>query len=302
MSPKPGQKTVLVTGCTPGGIGHAVALEYHKQGLYVIATARRPEALKELTDKGLAAVALEVTDADSIAACKDEVAKLTGGKLDILVNNAGRSHTIPATDIDLPDVRQTFETNVFSVMAMVQAFAPLLIAARGLIVNIASLSSVTPYVFGAVYCATKGAVVAYSRTLRQELRPFGVRVMIVMAGTVRSNAAAQKMRSLPADSIYQRIRDVFEWRLNYSQNNNTEDTPTFARKLVRSSLRPEFPMILRSWLGRPDWFWAGGQAGTFWIGSYFGEWLIDMVCWRKFKLGRLEAILKKETSEAKKLK
>lgn len=59
--------------------------------------------------------------------------------------NSGLTHVIPATDISMPEVRQTFETNVFGVMAMVQAFAPLLIAARGLIVNVASLAALTPY-------------------------------------------------------------------------------------------------------------------------------------------------------------
>ena len=155
------------------------------EGLHVIATARNASVLAELGELGMSTLALDVTKADSIATCHDEVARITGGTLDILVNNAGRTHTHPATDIDLDDVRETFETNVFGVMAMCAAFADLLIAARGLIVNIASLAAVTPYVFGSVYCASKGAVVSYSRTLRVELQPFGVRVMVAMAGTVR---------------------------------------------------------------------------------------------------------------------
>lgn len=93
--------------------------EFHARGLYVIATGRRPEVLKELSDIGVSAVALDVTNAESIAECKRQVTELTGGRLDILVNNGGVSHTIPATDIDLDEVRATFETNVFSVMAMV---------------------------------------------------------------------------------------------------------------------------------------------------------------------------------------
>ena len=90
--------------------------------------------------------------------------------------NRGRTHTHPALDISLPDVRNTFETNVFAIMAMVQAFIDQLAAAKGLIINISSLSSITPYLFGSVYCATKAAINAYSRTLRLELAPLGVRV------------------------------------------------------------------------------------------------------------------------------
>ncbi|KAI1084848.1 NAD(P)-binding protein [Whalleya microplaca] len=299
--PKPGQKTVLVTGCTPGGIGHGICLEYHRQGLHVIATARRPEVLAELGALGMSTVALDVTDSDSIKKCHGEVANITGGKLDILVNNAGRTHTHPATDISLPDVRQTFETNVFSIMAMVQAFVDQLIAAKGLIINISSLSSLTPYVFGSVYCASKAAVVGYSRTLRMELAPFGVRVMVSMTGTVKSNTASQAHRVLPDTSLYKAAQKIFEWRLVFSQNDSTMSTDAFARKLVTDSLRPERPAILRRWFGRPDWFWAGGLAGLVWLGSCVGEWIVDATSWRKFRMDEIIRLVE-EDQRQKKLK
>ncbi|KAI1633848.1 hypothetical protein F4809DRAFT_621590 [Biscogniauxia mediterranea] len=299
--PKPGQKTVLVTGCTPGGIGHAICLEYHRQGLHVIATARRPEVLSEMADMGMSTVALDVTDAESIKKCHEEVAEITGGKLDILVNNAGRKHTHPATDISLPDVRATFETNVFSIMAMVQAFVGQLIAAKGLIVNISSLSSVTPYLFASVYCASKAAISAYSRTLRLELAPFGVRVMVSVTGTVKSNSAAQPLRALPDDSLYRPVQHVFDWLHVFSQNNSTMDTTRFARKLVADSLRPEAPLWLRTWFGRPDWLWYGGKWLPVWIGHTLGEWIVDSVCWRVFRMPEILKALSGE-AEGKKLK
>ncbi|KAI1117636.1 NAD(P)-binding protein [Nemania sp. NC0429] len=289
--PKPGQKTVLVTGCTPGGIGHSLCLEYHRQGLHVIATARRPEVLAELAELGMSTVALDVTDAESIKRCHEEVARINGGKLDILVNNAGRTHTHPALDISLPDVRATFETNVFAIMAMVQAFIDQLIAARGLIINISSLSSITPYLFGSVYCASKAAVSAYSRTLRLELAPFGVRVMVSMTGTVRSNTASQGHRVLPEDSLYQRVKHVFEWRLVFSQNNATMDTATFAKRLVADSLQPERPGWLRSFVGRPDWFWYGGLARSAWFGHTLGEWFVDAACWNTFRMPEIMKLI-----------
>jgi 1-acylglycerone phosphate reductase len=197
-------------------------------------------------------------------------------------------------------VRATFETNVFGVMAMCAAFAPLLIAARGLIINIASLAAITPYVFGAVYCASKGAVTAYSRTLRLELKPFGVRVMVAMAGTVRSQIASKTHRTLPEGSIYERVRGLFERRLTFSQNNKTEGTEEFARKLVRGALAPEWPLLLRSWFGRPDWSWAGGWAGKVWLSTWFGEWLLDFVMYRMIGMKQLEGVLREE-ERAKKL-
>ncbi|KXX79715.1 NADPH-dependent 1-acyldihydroxyacetone phosphate reductase [Madurella mycetomatis] len=299
MAPKPGQKAVLITGCTPGGIGHALALEFHAKGVHVIATARNPAVLKEMADMGMTALTLDVTNADSIKACHDEVSNITGGKLDILVNNAGRTHTHPATDIDMDDVRETFETNVFGVMAMCAAFSDLLIAARGLIVNIASLAAVTPYVFGSVYCATKGAVVSYSRTLRLELKPFGVRVMVAMTGTVRSQIASRTHRTLPPGSIYERVRGLFERRLTFSQNNATVETGDYARQLVAKALASEMPLLLRTWFGRPDWFWAGGMAWKAWFATCLGEWLFDIVLYRMIGMPTLERVLKEEERQKK---
>ncbi|OLN89029.1 NADPH-dependent 1-acyldihydroxyacetone phosphate reductase 1 [Colletotrichum chlorophyti] len=286
-------KTVLITGCTPGGIGHALAREFHAKGLHVIATARRPEVLGDLSELGLTTLALDVTKAESIAACKQKVNELTGGRLDFLINNAGLTHTIPATDIDLDEARQTFETNVFGVMAMVQAFVPLLIQTRGLIIMISSVSSVSPYVFGSVYTATKGALNSYSRTLRQELRPFGVRVMVSMTGTVKSQIAKLN-RELPPNSIYARIKDLYAKRLTFSQNNATVSAEEFAQKLVAEALKGEG--WLGGWLGGArNWFWAGGMARSIWLARLlFGEWLLDEIAYRKFELPKLEAIVRNE--------
>lgn len=198
-------------------------------------------------------------------------------------------------------MRQTFETNVFGVMAMCAAFADQLIAARGLIVNIASLAAVIPYAFGSVYCASKGAVVSYSRALRLELKPFGVRVTVAMAGTVRSQIASKAHRTLPEGSIYLRAKHLFERRLTFSQNNATVRTEDFAAKLVGDVLRAEAPLFFRSWFGRPDWFWGGGLSTMAWVGTCIGEWILDTVVYRMLGLNELEAMLRKE-AEQKKLK
>ncbi|KXJ93491.1 hypothetical protein Micbo1qcDRAFT_146453 [Microdochium bolleyi] len=298
--PAPGQKTVLVTGCTPGGIGHALCLEYQKNGLFVIPTARKPEVLQDLAAKGMRTVVLDVTNADSIAAAHKEVAEITGGRLDILVNNAGRTHTHPATDLDLDDVRETFETNVLSIMAMCKAFVDLLIAAKGLIINTSSVSSVAPYCFGAAYAATKAAVAAYSRVLRLEMRPFGVRVMVTMTGTVISNNATHNNRYLPPDSLYQRVRDLFEFRVTFSQTQGSFRTEDYARELVAKSLKPEVSLFWRTWFGRPDWFWFGGMAKLLWFGhSIMGEAYVDWASWRKFRLTKLQRMVEEDDKKKK---
>lgn len=261
-----------------------------------------------LADKpGFTCLPLDVTSQRSIDECRDEVARLTGGKLDMLVNNAGRTHTVPATDLDIDDVRATFEANVFGVMAMVKAFARLLIPAKGLIINLSSVSSISPYPFGSAYCATKGAVNSYSRTLRQELRPFGVRVMVALPGTVNTNITVQADRKLPPDSLYMPIEDVYKWRLTFSKQTRSILPASYASRLAADALKPEAPVVLRGLLGnlglcRPDWHYYGGMARSAWWGSCFGEWLSDTVVYRMFKLPLLEVLLKRQEAEAKKLK
>lgn len=180
---------------------------------------------------------------------------------------------------------------------MVQAFVPLLVPARGLIINIASVAAVSAYVFGSIYCASKGALVSYSRTLRGELRPLGVRVLICMTGTVKSNTATQKTRSLPEGSYYERVSDLFQRRLTWSQNNETMPGDVFAKGLVDQALGWEVPLWMRAWFpgARRDWVWRGGTARLmYWGWTLLGEWIVDVVTWRKFGLAKLQKIVDEE--------
>ena len=178
--------------------------------------------------------------------------------------------------MDLDDVRATYETNVFGVMAVVSSFISLLIPARGLILNISSISSQVPYLFGAIYSSTKGAIDVYSRALRLELKPLGVRVMVSMTGTIASNIASRQHRVLPPGSYYGPVQDVFEKRLTFSQNNNTWPTDKFARRLVNQALRGEG--WLGGWLWRaPDQYWAGGLSGLVWTSTFLPKWLMESI-------------------------
>lgn len=149
------RKTVLITGTNPGGIGNSLAREFNSHGLRVFATARQTSSITDLADIGIETFSLEVTNAESIDALKKEIASKTGGKLDYLVNNAGRNYTVPALDADFDEVTATFDVNVVAVMRMCKAFAPLLIEAKGAIVQIGSLAGIMPYVFGSAYNASK---------------------------------------------------------------------------------------------------------------------------------------------------
>jgi len=144
------KKTVLITGCTTGGIGWAMAKVFHARGYYVFATVRgghpsKAEGLSELNDVEILDV--DVTDADTIRQAKDVVAKRTGGRLDVLMNNAGAEFVCPLLDTDIAEAKKLFDVNVWGPLAMVQAFAPLLVAAQGLVSNHTSIASVLPLVW-----------------------------------------------------------------------------------------------------------------------------------------------------------
>jgi 1-acylglycerone phosphate reductase len=245
-------KTVLITGCS-SGIGHALACEFQSRGFRVFATARKTDSITDLAALGIETLALEATSSESITALKTEIASRTGGRLDFLVNNAGRSYTVPALEVEMSEIEATFAVNVFAVMVMTQAFAPLLIEAQGTVVMIGSLAGEMPYVFGSVYCASKAALHRYSDTLRLELKPFKVRVVNVVTGGVKSQIA-RTFRMLRRDSIYLTVEKDYQKRLTHSQSVGME-TEKYAKSVVSQ---------LMSWR-RKDTIWEGEWRLRYWL-------------------------------------
>lgn len=142
-------KYVLVTGCSAGGIGNSLVREFQKKGFVVFATARDASKMKDLTTlSNVYLLSLDVTSAASIRQAVADVAAKTDGKgLDILVNNAGQQYVRPMLDMVEDEARAIFDVNFWGVFAVTQAFVEMLIATKGAVVNIASISGYwyTPY-------------------------------------------------------------------------------------------------------------------------------------------------------------
>lgn len=135
------KKTVLITGCSDGGIGSGIALTFHERGYHVFATARDISKMSAL--KGLLSLTLLILDVEEpthVVNAVKSVESKTGGTLDILINNAGRNHFMPVLDININEAKRIFDTNFWGALAVTQAFAPLVIKAKGTIVNIGSIS------------------------------------------------------------------------------------------------------------------------------------------------------------------
>ncbi len=191
------QKTILITGAT-SGIGRDAAIHLHEKGHQVIATGRNEEALAELNDAGLIARRLDVTDPDSIAAVARFVDELTEGRgLDALVNNAGYGLFGPLEVLSDGDVRAQFETNVFGLLAVTRAFVPKMRdRGAGRIVNISSVGGRITFPLGGAYHATKYAVEAMSDALRVELKQFGIDVVLIEPGYIKTNFTATTLELL----------------------------------------------------------------------------------------------------------
>lgn len=214
-----------------------------------------------------------------------DVQRATGGKLDILVNNAGRNCTIPALDVELDDARACFETNFFAVIAITQAFTPLLIKSKGLILNIGSVAAVIPYVFGSVYNASKAALHAWSNTLRLELEPYDVRVLVVVTGGVASKIARTK-RELPEGSLYVEISADFQRRVLHSQD-GAMPNEVYARGVVSEALKP-------AWRQR-KLLWRENMANLLWFLHEWvplGHWVLDWALFRIFGLHKLRGLVR----------
>jgi 1-acylglycerone phosphate reductase len=135
------QKSVLITGCSTGGIGNALAKSFQKRGFLVFATARSLDKMSELKVlPGVILIQLDVTSDTSIASAVLAVrAGSKKGKLDYLVNNAGCNYYSPALDADISTARKMFDVNFWGALATIQAFSPLLFEAQGTVVNLGSI-------------------------------------------------------------------------------------------------------------------------------------------------------------------
>jgi NADP-dependent 3-hydroxy acid dehydrogenase YdfG len=184
-SPKVSE-AVLVTGCS-SGIGHATAKRLAESEFTVYATARKPDSIKDLKELGCKTLALDVTDEKSMKAAVAEVEE-TEGAIGALVNNAGYSQSGALEEVSMDLVRRQFETNVFGLLRMCQLVLPgMRKQGYGRIVNLSSMGGRLTFPGGGVYHGTKHAVEALSDALRFEVRGFGVDVVVIEPGLIKTS-------------------------------------------------------------------------------------------------------------------
>jgi short-subunit dehydrogenase len=232
-------KIFLVTGCSTG-IGRALAIALSDNGHTVYAGARNIATLDTIKTGSLIPITLDVTNNAHINAAINLITKQQN-KLDILINNAGYGAMGPLVEMPMSQLKDQFETNVFAVMNLTQQCLPLLANSDSAqVVNIGSVSGITPTPFSGAYCASKAALNSLTDVIRMELAPFNIHAMTVYPGGVSSefgsNANDKLSDTLIENSRYKAIVKAIEARAKLSSDSPT--TPEqFSAELIKTMFK-----------------------------------------------------------------
>ncbi|MBE1514822.1 oxidoreductase [Nesterenkonia halotolerans] len=188
------QPVALVTGAS-SGIGAATARRLAAAGYLVYGAARRADRLEELRGDGVLPLVVDLLEEASLTTAVEHI-RAEAGRLDVLVNNAGYGEFGAVEDVPIAQARRQFEVNLFGLARLVQLSLPLMRAqGGGTIINISSVAGRVAGPLGAWYHASKFALEGFSDSLRQELAPFGVRVVVVQPGAIRTEWGAHALDS-----------------------------------------------------------------------------------------------------------
>lgn len=182
------KKIILITGAS-SGIGKVTALQLLNEGHTVYGAARRTDKMRGITNSGGHALSMDITNENQVKTAVDEIIA-DHGHIDVLVNNAGYAVYGAVEDVSLSDARHQFEVNIFGLAAITKAVLPHMREQRsGKIINISSVGGKIYTPLGAWYHASKHALEGWSDCLRWELRGFGIDVVIIEPGIIKTEFA-----------------------------------------------------------------------------------------------------------------
>lgn len=275
-------------------MGSALAIAMHEAGFRVIATARNSHKLSEVKEHGIEAVVLDVQSWESLQAAVVEVASLTGGSLDVLINNAGVGYSMPLSDASISSSKELFDTNVWGLLATTQAFLPLLLQSKkgALIANNTSIDSVTPAPFQGIYNSSKAAAAMISNNLRLELSSFGIRVIELKTGGVKTNffvnANTKSEPKLPSNSLYTSARAAVEKAMRGVQFEATGvDRHEWAKAVAQDLSKSTPPLNI----------WKGEAAFAVWVGTFLPTTAFDGMLKKLMGQSELEKEVRKHGKE-----
>src|SRR5271163_4580450 len=236
------KKTVAITGAG-SGLGRDIALGFSVKGYRVFGTAMSLEEIEDLKNASGGMVTLsqcDITNEASVKAWANEVEMQTEGGLDILVNNAGILTPGPLEVLSLKAIKREFDVNVFGAISVVNSFLPALRKTRGRIVQVSTMTATLPFPFNGPSGASKAAFDALAAVYRAELKPFGVDVVLAVAGNMRTGGPAKTAAALKRVAgqmtseqreLYGKAFDTFATTLNNMQGSGL-DSVSAANRVI----------------------------------------------------------------------
>ena len=235
------KKTVLVTGAS-AGIGKATAIYLAQNGYNVYGAARRMEKMQDLKAYGIKPVAMDITKDKSVEDGVNQILK-EAGSIDVLVNNAGFGSYGSIEDVSMEDARYQLEVNIFGAMRLTQLVLPKMRENKyGKIVNISSVGGKIVFPLGGWYHATKFALEALSDSMRNEVREFGIDVIVVEPGATRSewgNIATDSLIKVSGHTAYKDLATKTHHVFTRLSNNIAE--PIVIAKLIKKGIEAKNP-------------------------------------------------------------
>lgn len=236
-------KVVLVTGAS-SGIGEATALKLKKLGYTVYAAARRVDRMRTLADAGVRVLAMDVTsDASMEAGVKEIIGQ--SGRIDVLVNNAGYGSYGAVEDVPMDEARAQFEVNVFGAVRLTQLVLPHMRKQRsGTIVNITSMGGKIHTPLGAWYHGTKFALEGISDALRMEVAPFGIDVVVVEPGGIKTEwagIAADNLQKVSGKTEYASQARAVANMMIKEANGNRQSPPQLIADTIAKAVTARRP-------------------------------------------------------------
>lgn len=237
------KKTVLITGAS-SGIGKATTQKLLEDGYCVYASARSIAKLSTLADSGAKILELDVTQDESMKSGVDHIIQECG-RLDVLINNAGYGSYGALEDIPMAEAKHQFEVNVFGLGRLTQLVLPHMREQKcGKIVNITSVGGKIYEPLGSWYHASKFAVEGLSDCLRLELKPFGIDVIIVEPGPIRTewgSVAIKKLIQASGHTAYATATQAGAKLLSLSNDEKVASEPEVIANAISRALKVKHP-------------------------------------------------------------
>ncbi|PWA45182.1 glucose/ribitol dehydrogenase [Artemisia annua] len=264
-------KVVLVTGCAKGGIGYEYCKAFAEQNCHVIASdiSQRMNDLSDLQEQNIETLELDVLSDESVSSVVKAILS-KHGRIDVLINNAGIGSTGPLAELPLDEIKKAYEINTLGQLRMVQQVVPSMATRKnGVIVNIGSVVGKAPTPWAGSYCSSKAAVHAISHTLRLELKPFGINVVLVIPGAIRSNLGSHNTGRLSNYNweLYKDFSKEIAERARASQVGKSTDATIFARHIAKKVLSPKPPKQIV--FGHMTTLFAFLSASPLWVRDLF---------------------------------